>query len=236
MLRESDPASRRATVEIQRNLAELNFLSRSFSRTRRRDVHLGTVRAASVVKIRMTEAERGFYRAVLEFVRARYRREGKDVALLFGLMMPQRQLASCIPAMVEYYESQVGEASDTSIPEIDNEALREAYSVAESVLAQRFQGRRERVERLNEAFVNARLASVHESYRSKIQRKEALLERAQANKQAASYIQMLEGGIRNLIAEQESRELQINELRSVTAEHSTTAAGFLNVVMNGGVR
>ena len=78
----------------------------------------------------MTEAERGFYRAVLEFVRARYRREGKDVALLFGLMMPQRQLASCIPAMVEYYESQVGEASDTSIPEIDNEALREAYSVA----------------------------------------------------------------------------------------------------------
>jgi hypothetical protein len=56
----------------------------------------------------MTEAERGFYRAVVEFVRARYRSEGKDIALLFGLMMPQRQLASCIPAMVEYYESQVG--------------------------------------------------------------------------------------------------------------------------------
>jgi superfamily II DNA or RNA helicase len=107
---ESDPASRRATVEIQRNLAELNFLSRIFSRTRRRDVHLGTVRSASVVTIRMTDAERGFYRAVVDFVRARYRSEGKDVALLFGLMMPQRQLASCIPAMVEYYESQVGTA------------------------------------------------------------------------------------------------------------------------------
>lgn len=108
LLTESDPSSRRATVELQRNLAELNFLSRIFSRTRRRDVHLGTVRTASVVPIHMTDAERGFYRAVVEFVRARYRSEGKDVALLFGLMMPQRQLASCIPAMVEYYESQVG--------------------------------------------------------------------------------------------------------------------------------
>lgn len=110
MLNDSDPSSRRATVEIQRNLAELNFLSRSFSRTRRRDVHLGTIRSASVVPIRMTEAERGFYRAVVDFVRARYRSEGKDVALLFGLMMPQRQLASCIPAMVQYYESEVGGA------------------------------------------------------------------------------------------------------------------------------
>ena len=672
LLRESDPASRRATVEIQRNLAELNFLSRSFSRTRRRDVHLGTIRSASVVTIRMAEAERGFYRAVVEFVRARYRSEGKDVALLFGLMMPQRQLASCIPAMVEYYGSQIGEAkeaggldeeqsdiesedwnvsaardtvgraqqlrdiiakwyrdgqpdskfealrqsleqlqsaqpgepivifsyfkktleylsrklgalgysntvisgaftplerdsrisnfregkyqillssevgsegldfqfchilfnydlpwnpmvveqrigrvdrfgqkaerilifnlsapgtiedeilnrlysrinlfesyigdleailggeitsltkdlfdpdltegqrreridqaglllekrkmqfeeweraspqfighdeyyrqevdrvqtlgrfisaedllvfvedfiehydrqselievepgifrlaasekllrfiveqpednqksefckrlyqkssrltfdseiaerskdisflhvrhffirgivdeyrqvgahlhpvarvqlrsseslpageylyllaratiraareqdvllpvvvnlrslelldedtaelclsrvvsegSDAPIPGTGNEILREAYLVAESALAQRFQGRRDRVERLNQAFVDARLASVRESYRSKIQRKRALLERAQANKQAASYIRMLEGGIRNLMAEQESRESQINQLRSVTAEHSTTAAGFLNVV------
>ncbi|MGC4048330.1 MAG: helicase-related protein [Paludibaculum sp.] len=110
LLSESDPSNRRATVEIQRNLTELNFLSRVFSRTRRRDVHLGTVRTASVVTVLMTEAERGFYRAVVEFVRARYSSEGKDLALLFGLMMPQRQLASCIPAMVEYYEAQVGAA------------------------------------------------------------------------------------------------------------------------------
>jgi hypothetical protein len=124
----------------------------------------------------------------------------------------------------------VSEGSDAPIPGTGNEILREAYLVAESALAQRFQGRRDRVERLNQAFVDARLASVRESYRSKIQRKRALLERAQANKQAASYIRMLEGGIRNLMAEQESRESQINQLRSVTAEHSTTAAGFLNVV------
>lgn len=108
LLMESDPADLRATVEIQRNLAELNFLSRIFSRTRRRDVHIGTERVAVVKKVNMTDAERGLYNAVLEFVRERYLREGKDAALLFGLMMPQRQLASCIPAMVEYYEGEVG--------------------------------------------------------------------------------------------------------------------------------
>jgi superfamily II DNA or RNA helicase len=107
-LRESDPADRRATVEIQRNLSELNFLSRIFSRTRRRDVHLGSERHARVVEIRMSPAELGFYKAVLTFVRESYRSEGKDTAFLFGLMMPQRQLASCIPAMVEHYQSQVG--------------------------------------------------------------------------------------------------------------------------------
>jgi len=108
LLTEADPASRRATVEIQRNLAELNFLSRIFSRTRRRDVHIGTERVAVVKKVEMSDAERGLYNAVLDYVRDRYLREGKDAALLFGLMMPQRQLASCIPAMVEYYEGEIG--------------------------------------------------------------------------------------------------------------------------------
>jgi superfamily II DNA or RNA helicase len=109
-LAEADPANRRVTVEIQRNLAELNFLSRIFSRTRRRDVHMGTQRVAVVKKVNMSEAEHGFYSAVLQFVRERYLKEGKDATLLFGLMMPQRQLASCIPAMVECYESEIGSA------------------------------------------------------------------------------------------------------------------------------
>jgi SNF2 family DNA or RNA helicase len=119
MLTESDPASRRATVEIQRNLSELNFLSRVFSRTRRRDVHIGTERAAVVKRVDLSDAERGFYGAVLEFVRETYLREGKDAALLFGLMMPQRQLASCIPAMVEYYEGEVGAAGGLDAEESD---------------------------------------------------------------------------------------------------------------------
>ena len=124
----------------------------------------------------------------------------------------------------------VSEGTDAPVPALDNELLRRAYSVAESVLAERFQGRRDSVERLNQTFVDARLASVRESYRLKIQRKKALLDRARANNQPASYIRMLDGGIRNLTAEQESRESLIDRLRSVTAEHIPTAAGILQVL------
>ncbi|MCS7026013.1 MAG: SNF2-related protein [Bryobacteraceae bacterium] len=124
LLTEADPASRRATVEIQRNLAELNFLSRIFSRTRRRDVHLGTERVAVVKKVNMTDAERRLYNEVLEFVRQSYLRKGKNTALLFGLMMPQRQLASCIPAMVEFYEDGISLAPgglDAEMSDLDPE-------------------------------------------------------------------------------------------------------------------
>lgn len=104
LLEKANPSNRRDTVEIQRNLAELNLLSRIVSRTRRADVHVGSKREAHVKRVDMTDAEMRIYRAVLKYVSERYASEGKDPALLFGLMMPQRQLASCIPAMVEFYE------------------------------------------------------------------------------------------------------------------------------------
>jgi superfamily II DNA/RNA helicase len=87
-------------------------------------VHIGTDRVAVVKKVDMTDAERGLYDAVLDFVRDRYLREGKDPALLFGLMTPQRQLASCIPAMVEYYEGEIGTPAgglDTEESDADTE-------------------------------------------------------------------------------------------------------------------
>jgi superfamily II DNA or RNA helicase len=108
LLENADPSNRRHTVEIQRNLAELNLLSRIFSRTRRKDVHIGSKREAHVKRVDMTDAEMKMYRVVLKYVSERYALEGKDPALLFGLIMPQRQLASCIPAMVEFYEQEIG--------------------------------------------------------------------------------------------------------------------------------
>ncbi|MFB3924399.1 MAG: hypothetical protein ACE145_21975 [Terriglobia bacterium] len=123
----------------------------------------------------------------------------------------------------------VSEGKDLPTPVLENDVLQRAYAAAESVLAERFQARRDSVERLNQAFVDARLASVRESYRLKIERKQGLLERARAHNQQASYLRMLEGGIRNLKAEQESREAEIERLRSVTAEHVIIAAGILEV-------
>ena len=124
LLKTANHEDRGMTVQIQRNLAELNFLSRIFSRTRRRDVYQGAVREARTLKVVMTPEEKGLYAAVLKYVRDSYRAAGKDTAFLFGLMMPQRQLASCIPAMVRYYQSQVGEsAADEEVSDLEQDEL-----------------------------------------------------------------------------------------------------------------
>jgi len=124
----------------------------------------------------------------------------------------------------------VREGEDVPPQPIDAEIMGQAYSLAESVLGERFQSRRENTERINQAFVAARLASVRESYRLKISRKRVLLDNARNRNQAASYIRMLEGTIRNLEAEQHNRELEIEKLRTVTAEHAPIAAGIVRVL------
>jgi hypothetical protein len=121
----------------------------------------------------------------------------------------------------------VSEGTDTPPPTLDSDRLQRAFSTAESIVAERFDVQRESAERLNQGFVDARLASVRESYRLRIDRKKALLENARNKNQPASYIRMLEGGIRNLEAEQANREAAIEQLRSVTAEYALTAAGVL---------
>jgi hypothetical protein len=123
----------------------------------------------------------------------------------------------------------VREGTDTAPPTIEPDVLCQAYSVAQSTLAERFEARRSDVERLNQAFVDARLASVRESYRIKISRKQALLDSARTRDQTPQYIRMLEGTIRNLKAEQQRRETEIDDLRSVTAEHVLVATGILRV-------
>jgi hypothetical protein len=123
----------------------------------------------------------------------------------------------------------VGEGTETGPPSIDAAILKRTYSVAESILMERFDAKRANAERVNQAFVDARLASVRESYRLKISRKQTLLDNARNRNQTASYIRMLEGTIRNLAAEQQKREAEIDQLRTVTAEHVPIAAGVLRI-------
>jgi superfamily II DNA or RNA helicase len=143
-LQTADPLSARDTIEIHRDISELNFLSRIYTRTRKRDVHIGARREASVLPIRLTPSEIGFYKAVTEYVRKLYERTSFNPALLFGLIMPQRQIASCIPAMVDYYRSELGEATasgglDTELSDLDtndwdNDPIAEGKSAKEQLL------------------------------------------------------------------------------------------------------
>ena len=122
MLESADPSSARQTVQIQRNLVELNLLSTIFTRTRKRDVQEGAFREPHVVTVELTPPEMAFYNAVTNYVRANYERSGYDAGTLFGLMMPQRQMASCIPAMVDYYRRRLAitkEGGDLAAEESD---------------------------------------------------------------------------------------------------------------------
>jgi len=121
------------------------------------------------------------------------------------------------------------EGADMPVPSIDPEILQQAYQTAQTVLVERFNTRRDSVERLNQAFVGARMASVTESYRVKISRKNILLQNARARQQQLSYIRMLEGTIRRLTDEQQIRQTEIESLRSITAEYTIKAAGVLFV-------
>jgi hypothetical protein len=122
------------------------------------------------------------------------------------------------------------EGTDTPAPSLDQDELREAYQAGQAVFIERCTARRESVERLNRSFVDARLASVSQSYRLKISRKNALLESARAKRQQLSYIRMLEGTIRKLNDEQQIRQAEIEGLRSITADYAIKAAGVLSVV------
>ncbi len=91
-------------VEAGRLLENLNLFSSMISRTRKREVHeWRVIREPRVLSVRFNEKEAEFYDAVTKAVQDNVAHwHGSQVAA-FALMMPQRQMASSIPAMVEHY-------------------------------------------------------------------------------------------------------------------------------------
>lgn len=91
-------------VETGLLLEKLNLLSSHISRTRKREVtEWRVVRESNSLKVQMSEREAEFYRAVTESVQNRVQNFSGNKIAAFALMMPQRQMASCMPAMVEHY-------------------------------------------------------------------------------------------------------------------------------------
>jgi len=78
-------------------LDRVNPLAKVIIRTRKRDVQeMRVIRHASAVKASMTPVEEDFYHAVTNGVREFC--EGMDISSGFLLTIPQRQMASCMPA------------------------------------------------------------------------------------------------------------------------------------------
>ncbi len=93
-----------ALIEAGRRLEKLNLFSSVISRTRKREVlDNRVIRQAQSVALEFTEKERAFYESVTESVQRRMEGFAGNPISGFAVMMPQRMMASSIPAMVEYY-------------------------------------------------------------------------------------------------------------------------------------
>ena len=127
----TEEPSRRERIELQRDINALNMLAHVLSRTRKREVQESQpVRRARVVRKDPTEAEGQFYALVTRSAREAYRRLGDSSFAAFATMMPQRQAASCMVAMVDnlldrgqnFAGSTLVEASDLTPEDFDFDA------------------------------------------------------------------------------------------------------------------
>ena len=96
---------RETQLSLQRDLADLNLIGHIFTRTRKREVQEHVVeRRAHVLQVEFSPQERNFYDTVTDFVRENsIKRTGDSVVQSWILQTPQRRMASCISAMIEYY-------------------------------------------------------------------------------------------------------------------------------------
>ena len=91
-------------IEVGRRLEKLNLFSSVISRTRKREVlENRVIRQAQSISLEFTPEEREFYEAVTESVQKRMEGFAGNSFSGFAVMMPQRMMASSIPAMVEHY-------------------------------------------------------------------------------------------------------------------------------------
>lgn len=114
------PRDRGEIVDVGLLLERMNLLSSHISRTRKREVkEWRVIREASSLTVRFTTKEKAFYDSVTRAVQDRVAKFSTNMPTAFALMMPQRQMASCIPAMIEHYRGNffAGEDIDAELVE-----------------------------------------------------------------------------------------------------------------------
>lgn len=91
-------------LNIQNKLNALNPLSDVYTRTKKKDVMDAPIREPHFVHVTYTQEEKQFYDLVIEYAKYKFeqRNMGNQQGVGFATIMVQRQVASCIPAMIEY--------------------------------------------------------------------------------------------------------------------------------------
>jgi len=116
-----------------------------------------------------------------------------------------------------------------SFPRISPETNRKLIQLAEDEFGKRIEKKRKEIERINEAIISSRLASLEQSFTAKHQKKKELLDRAKAKKAAAQYIRMLDGGVRNLRVGYELKTQELEDARRINVSFKQVCGGFLSI-------
>ena len=94
-----------AIVEVGRLIENINLFGSIISRTRKREVQeWRVIRKPVVYAVDLNDQEKEFYKKVTTAVVNAVSARKDNKSLQFSLIMPQRQMASSIPAMVKYYQ------------------------------------------------------------------------------------------------------------------------------------
>lgn len=112
-----DLATPETRAQIGGDLEKINLLSKSISRTRKRQVtEWRVIREAIPQFVEMHPVEEAFYESVTELI-ANYCKE-RDIGRGFLLTTPQRQIASCMPAALKAWASNLAGAMNSLEEEI----------------------------------------------------------------------------------------------------------------------
>lgn len=108
-------------VELQRDINGLHIFGHLISRTRKIEVdEARPIRRPSVIPVIPTEKEKEFYELITRICKEEYSQRSGDMVSTFVAITRQRQLASCMIAMLDHYRDEIdrrffeGENTDVS--------------------------------------------------------------------------------------------------------------------------
>ena len=127
-------------VGLRRDLQQINTFAPVFNRTTKRDVSSGVVRTARIINVDLSEEEKSFYNAVMEY--------SLQQSGILASIQRERQTASCMSAAREYFADLIedptadiyAESSDPDIVREEDEIeveLQESIGDLQKARAQR---------------------------------------------------------------------------------------------------
>lgn len=220
---DSDLAFSDDTVEFLAAHHPLMQLAVRHYRENRHELH-----AASALIVRAGGVPGGVYCYGLYEVTIRAGRERKRLEPLFlrvddGLVVPENDGSELLGQLLRS-----GRRWDDA-PALDGEITDSLLNEVEGHFLERLECRRRELADRNVAVAEIRLASLEAAHRARLGRKTELLEQAQERGRQERYIRMIEGTIRNMIADHESRRAELEAEKSVQFTCNLVGCGILSV-------